>query len=247
MDIWIIVYHPPQCRTPDERLFISKSRSVYGIMSDQQIAKYGDGWYTGPAGFADSSWFVSIPQRAKLFTEFRYIKQVFNGSSRSRFRNGHTYSRYTVWNVVTGEEVPAYMHERMKLIKASGAWWENLPRLEFGFLVMDVLRQEDFRIVVLTQGPKENPTAWSHKVAWCMKNLPGTEITITRDKSLVYGKILVDDYPGYIQPWLEWRPRGLVIMPAQPHNHGFVHPQVVRFDGTNLDEVRARIAEAKKR
>ena len=51
----------------------------------------------------------------------------------------------------------------------------------------------------------------------------------------------MDDWPEYIKPWLEWRPRGLVIMPDQPWNQDFEHPQVVRHTDDNLAEVEARL------
>jgi len=54
--------------------------------------------------------------------------------------------------------------------------------------------------MILTQGPKKNPASWSGKKKWIDKNLgQDVDITITRDKGLVYGKVLVDDYPGYIE------------------------------------------------
>jgi len=64
---------------------------------------------------------------------------------------------------------------------------------------------------------------------------------------MVYGKFLYDDYPDYMLKWLEHRPRGLGIMPANRANQGFQHAQVVRWDGTNLDEVAARLRAAHKR
>ena len=57
------------------------------------------------------------------------------------------------------------------------------------------------------------------------------KITMTEDKGLVYGKILVDDFPEYIERWLQWRPRGLVIMPAHEHNEQFKHPNIIRYRG----------------
>ena len=53
----------------------------------------------------------------------------------------------------------------------------------------------------------------------------------------MYGKVLVDDWPEYISRWLKWRPRGLVIMPASQSNAGFTHPQVIRYDGSNAEQV----------
>ena len=37
--------------------------------------------------------------------------------------------------------------------------------------------------------------------------------------------------------WLSNRPRGLGIMPVNDYNKYFEHPQVIKWDGTNLDEV----------
>lgn len=67
------------------------------------------------------------------------------------------------------------------------------------------------------------------------------KVTVTEDKSLVYGKILVDDSPEYLLGWLEHHADGLGVVPAQPANKGFEHPKVIRYDGTNLDEVRTRM------
>lgn len=73
------------------------------------------------------------------------------------------------------------------------------------------------------------------------------DITITRDKGLVYGKVLVDDYPGYIERWLKWRKNGLVIMPASKSNKDFKHEQVIRYDGSNLEEVSLAMESVKLR
>jgi hypothetical protein len=80
------------------------------------------------------------------------------------------------------------------------------------------------------------------KKMWIDKNL-GTDvdITITRKKEAVYGKILVDDWPEYVLQWLEWRPRGLVIMPVQKHNISFNHPQAIHYDGSNIGLVKEHI------
>jgi hypothetical protein len=59
--------------------------------------------------------------------------------------------------------------------------------------------------------------------------LPDAQVTITQDKGLVYGKVLFDDWPGYITRWLEWRPRGLVLMLDHSWNQGFQHDNVIRI------------------
>lgn len=146
-----------------------------------------------------------------------------------------------------GQEHPPHIWNRMKLIKSKGDWWENLPKFQLGFDVLEILDELEFYQSILTQGPKENPIAWSHKVRWCMKNVPQIDITITRNKGLVYGKVLMDDFPDYVDNWLEHRPRGLVIMPAQKWNEKYKRKNVIRYDGTNLEQVREALIKAKNR
>jgi len=100
----------------------------------------------------------------------------------------------------------------------------------------------------LTQGPRKNPYAWSGKKKWIDRNLgEDQDVTMTRDKGLIYGKILVDDFTGYVERWLGWRKRGLVIMPASKENEGYSHEQVIRYNGENLEEVREAMEKAKLR
>lgn len=123
---------------------------------------------------------------------------------------------------------------RMDLIKAQPGWWENLEELYDGFDILGEAASIGFETHVLTQGPRSTGTAWTQKFNWYQRHvLPrdkNANITITRDKGLVYGRVLVDDWPEYISRWLKHRPRGLVIMPDRPYNGDFTHPQVVRFN-----------------
>lgn len=136
------------------------------------------------------------------------------------------------------DKEPDYIRARMDLIRGNPEWWDNLNPLPIGFRIYHLLLDWYFRIVVLTQGPKRNAEAWKGKLLWCRHNLhPETDVVITRDKSLVYGKILVDDFPPYVTAWLRHRPRGTVIMPDQPWNKGFKHPQVIRYRGTSEDDL----------
>ena len=137
------------------------------------------------------------------------------------------------------------MKKRADLIQSSESWWESLPKLQIGWDVLKLAKEIGFRIMILTQGPRRNPASWSGKKKWIDKNLgPDVDVTITRDKGLVYGKVLVDDYPVYIKEWLNWRKRGLVIMPANEQNKDFSHPQVIRYDGTNLEQVKRAMIKA---
>jgi 5'(3')-deoxyribonucleotidase len=144
-------------------------------------------------------------------------------------------------------EYPAYLWNRVELIKNSKDWWLNLPSLQDGFNVMYLAQQIGFEIHVLTKGPKNTKTAWTQKVEWCAKHLPeGTNVTITQDKGIVYGRILVDDYPGYMDAWLRNRPRSLGIMPLRDYNKDYSHPNVIHYDINDpegLDRLRERMQE----
>ena len=144
--------------------------------------------------------------------------------------------------------IPKELRGYFDKIRASEEWWENLPKFQLGWDVLGVAQELDYRVMILTQGPRRNPYAWSGKKRWIDKNLgEDFDITITRDKGVVYGKVLVDDWPAYIRKWLVWRERGFVIMPANNHNINFKHPQVIRYDGNNLDEVRNAMDKVKLR
>ncbi len=146
----------------------------------------------------------------------------------------------------TRDSEPSYIKERMDLITSSEDWWENLPRFKLGWDVLKVAKNLGFRIVILSQVPRKNPVPYSAKKKWIDKNMgQDTDIILTRDKSLVYGSVLVDDFPPYINAWLKHRPRGVVIMPANAGNEKYVHPQVIRYDGSNLAEVKAALKKVK--
>lgn len=139
---------------------------------------------------------------------------------------------------VPRDDAPEYLRARANIIRQDPEWWARLPKFKLGMDVWHIAETLGYRRMVLTQGPKRNPNAWTGKKLWIDRNLGwDIEITITRDKGLVYGKILVDDWPEYILKWLEWRPRGFVIMPASKANATFEHPQVLRYDGTDTYKV----------
>ena len=146
---------------------------------------------------------------------------------------------------VPRDDAPAYLKCRADIIRLNADWWANLPQFKLGFDIWELAEKLEYRRMILTQGPKRNHHAWAGKKMWIDKNLgQDTEITITRDKGLVYGKVLIDDFPDYIHRWLEWRPRGLVIMPANEANRNFFHPQVIRYDGKNLNVVKEALEKA---
>ncbi len=151
-----------------------------------------------------------------------------------------------------GETLPEQIHDeklpwlkaRMDVIKRQTGWWKNLPVFQLGWNVLNMARSIGFDISILTKGPYNTTSAWTEKVEWCRERLPHVKVTITEDKSMVYGRVLVDDWPEYVEPWLRVRPRGIVIMPAQPWNRKFRHERAVRYDGTNGPEVELALGQA---
>ena len=136
------------------------------------------------------------------------------------------------------------------LIKSTDGFWRNLPIIESGMHVVNLLTIHGFQVNILTKGPYRTVSAWTEKVEWCRKHLPDIPVTITEDKSLTYGKILFDDWPPYCRGWIKYRPRGLVLMPAYHYNEEFAKEfptQVVRVTGDNWDEVEAAIKRAADR
>ena len=138
----------------------------------------------------------------------------------------------------------------ISLIKSQPGFWRDLEPIRSGFKVVNLLQENGFQVNVLTKGPYKTPSAWSEKVEWCRHHLPGVPVTITENKGLIYGRILVDDWPPYCEQWLEWRPRGLVLMPAYPYNKDFdkQYPgQVIHINENNWDDIESAIRNVAQR
>jgi 5'(3')-deoxyribonucleotidase len=135
---------------------------------------------------------------------------------------------------------PEWVENLMAVIRTQVGWWKNLKPLRFGMWLLRHAIETGWEVNILTKGPATKPYAWSEKVEWCTTHIqPPAPITVCADKSLVYGKVLVDDYPPYIQKWLKYRRNGLVIMPAHDYNRNFHHPNVLRVTEDPNDEDRA--------
>ena len=148
--------------------------------------------------------------------------------------------------------LPDHIEARRRLIKNQPGWWKNLPLTDHGMLMWQLAVDAGFDPHILTQGPLHSPDAWTEKLLWVQEKLfegEDAQITITRKKGLVYGKVLFDDYVEYIEAWLKWRPRGLVIMPAHHHNAYFSHPNVIRFDGSDeiIEKTKNALEKAMER
>lgn len=151
-----------------------------------------------------------------------------------------------------GEE-PPYQEARRKLIQGQPGFWRNLDPLLVGFEIVEEARLLKFEMHVLTKGPTKNSNAWSEKLEWSQKHFEDAIVTVTGKKSLVYGRVLVDDFPTYFRSWIRVRKNGLVICVAQPWNADYAvggkkeHPNVLRYDGTNREELRKRLRQAYER
>ena len=136
-----------------------------------------------------------------------------------------------------------HIEARGHVITSQAGWFLKLKKFQLGWDVLEVAKDIGYSISVLTKGPTSKHIAWAEKVEWCNRHLTDfiDGVTITHDKGLVYGALLVDDWPEYIEQWLKHRPRGLVVMPAHDYNADFKHPNIIRYDGTNIEEIRARM------
>lgn len=155
------------------------------------------------------------------------------------------------------DEAP-HIQQRRRMVKLIPGFWTGLHEMEDGFWILNEAYDVGFRIMILSKGPSHNSPAWMEKIDWCREHLLNPslsggdydgsglsrpvqhEITLTEDKGLVYGRILVDDWPPYILKWLEWRPRGMVIMPSRRWNLDFNHPQVLRFLGDDDSKAQCK-------
>ena len=152
-----------------------------------------------------------------------------------------------------GGEEPPYIEARRKMIQRQPGFWKGLKKLPLGFDVLTQLRVAEFELHILTKGPQNNGMAWMEKLEWSREHVSDAIVHVSGRKSLVYGRILVDDYPEYFEGWLKVRPRGQVICLPCAWNEAYAkggskeHPRVLRYDGTNLDELKKTVDAARRR
>jgi hypothetical protein len=121
------------------------------------------------------------------------------------------------------------IRERVEtLIMSQPGWYRNLKPLPLGIAIYKTLRDIGFQIVICSKGSKWSKNSWTEKMEWVAEHLDeDVLVNITQMKSIVYGRVFVDDYPAHFLPWMERRPRGVVIVPDQPWNQ----------EARNLDRV----------
>jgi 5'-nucleotidase len=152
--------------------------------------------------------------------------------------------------LASDEDEPPHLEARRKLIQAMPGFWRGLKRIDLGFEVVATMRAIGFGLHVLTKGPRSTPNAWSEKLEWCLVEIPDAMVSVSADKSAVYGRVLLDDWPPYFLSWLKARRNGLVVCVAQPWNTDYrvggpLHrPDVLRYDGTNKSRLEALLRRA---
>lgn len=141
-----------------------------------------------------------------------------------------------------------WLENRRRAIKRVPGFWKTLPKYKPGWDILEIAKRIGYDLHILTKGPSSIPAAWMEKVE-CIRMHMKCDVTIhvTEDKGVLYGRVLVDDWPPYMKSWLKHRPRGLGIMPAHPENDGFEHPNVIRYTGENIAQVVDALAAAYKR
>jgi len=126
-----------------------------------------------------------------------------------------------------------WLKARRDAIARVPGFWENLEPISAGFKVFNTIVKIGFTPMVVSKGPSHKSRAWAEKFNWVRKHLPGVQLTLTEDKTLSYGRVLFDDWPGYYEPWLAVRPRGLVVALARPENEAFTNyaDRILRYRG----------------
>ncbi len=146
-----------------------------------------------------------------------------------------------------------WIKRRMNFIKSRPGWWRDLPKLQLGWDVLNAAKALSYEIQILTKAPRTKKqsgdevfshytAAWAEKVQCIDMHLgPNTTISMVSGKdeenkssakSGIYGRVLVEDFPEYLEGWLQYRPRGLGILIDNKSNAGYEHPSVIRYNGT---------------
>ena len=117
-----------------------------------------------------------------------------------------------------GDESPevaaAHQESRRRLVMAAPGFWRDLPPLAVGFELLELVRELGFSVHVVTKGPHDVPAAWADKVRWCRRHLPGVPVVVTDSKTLVFGHVLIDDWPPYVADWQRQWPEALAVVPG---------------------------------
>ena len=144
----------------------------------------------------------------------------------------------------SAEVAAANLEARRRLVMGAPGFWRDLPPLAAGFELLELVREQGFSVHVVTKGPHDVPDAWADKVRWCRRHLPDVPVVVTDSKTLVFGHVLIDDWPPYVHDWQRQWPEALAVVPVHPWNHDLpVGARVLRYDGANRPQVREALRE----
>lgn len=145
------------------------------------------------------------------------------------------------------QEKYPYLKARMELIKSVPGWWLNLKPIENGFAIYKLAEELGYDCQILTKGPRQHPLSWAEKLQCCQNHLgPDINVHITQNKGLFNGRFLYDDFIPYMKKFLEGNPNAFGIMPVNQYNKDWYDPRVVKWDGNNVEEIRANMLEGLK-
>lgn len=173
-----------------------------------------------------------------------HYADIMNEELKSLAGPNETFNEYSLLS----QHMP-HIKKRITLVQKQKGFWYYLPQIEIGMEVYKLIEEVGFKTFILTKGPWIATNAWTEKFEWCKEYVPNSSVILSEEKSLVYGKVLFDDWPEYVNKWLTWRPRGLVLMLENMYNKHYNHKQVVKVlrDGSNLDVVKQRLLESYNR
>jgi hypothetical protein len=135
--------------------------------------------------------------------------------------------------------LPAYLKQRMKLIRGKAGWWRNLPPLPCGMSLLESARAYGYDIHILTRGPLDHPAAWAEKLEWCYDHLGrgNFEMHVTSIKDIHQGEFLYDDDVETMKAWLEADESRKGVMPIRAFNTSFTHPRLFKWDRQDCKDV----------
>lgn len=136
----------------------------------------------------------------------------------------------------TREQNPPWLQERERMVRSMPGFYKNLAEIPMGMYLFRNLLQKHFECHIATKCPSHNSAiAAMEKIQWCEAhlNFDMPKVTICGDKSLLFGDLLFDDWPGYVAPWLERHQDGIALMLEQPWNMGYKHERLIRVENKN--------------
>jgi hypothetical protein len=138
--------------------------------------------------------------------------------------------------------------DKINKIKATPGFWKNLPPIELGFKVYELAKNLNFKIEILTKGPRRFPNAWAEKLECGQIHFgPKINVNVVSSKHLFRGEILYDDFPSYLSAWMKYNPESIGIMPVNSTNTKYFNKNLLRLEDTNFDEIATKVTLFKER